>query len=97
MLFEESAKIFGHRTKGALNYFKDCKDFHKTYAFVAAFAEAASKVSIRPFSKSCIISVLFILKRNGYLLFEKVFLYQNFLLFILRSVSSCYSCFEVRL
>ena len=45
MLFEESAKIFGHRTKGALNYFKDCKDFHKTYAFVAAFAEAASKVS----------------------------------------------------
>lgn len=44
VLFSESAKLFGHRTQGALNYFHNCKDFHKSYAFIAAFAEAATKV-----------------------------------------------------
>ena len=43
-MFSESAKLFGHRTQGALNYFHNCKDFHKSYAFIAAFAEAATKV-----------------------------------------------------
>ena len=43
-MFAESARIFGHRTKGALNFFYQCKDFHKTYAFIAAFAEAATRV-----------------------------------------------------
>ena len=44
VLFSESAKLFGHRTQGALNYFHACKDFHKSYAFIAAFAEAGTKV-----------------------------------------------------
>ena len=44
VMFAESARIFGHRTQGAQNYFFQCKDFHKTFAFIAAFAEAATKV-----------------------------------------------------
>ena len=46
-MFSESAKLFGHRTQGALNYFHNCKDFHKSYAFIAAFAEAATKVIMK--------------------------------------------------
>ena len=44
VIISESAKLFGHRTQGALGYFYNCKDFHKTFAFIAAFSEAATKV-----------------------------------------------------
>ena len=44
-MISECAKLFGHRTQGALDYFYKCKDFHKTYAFIAAFSEAATKVT----------------------------------------------------
>ena len=45
VMISESAKLFGHRTQGALNYFYQCKDFHKTFKFIAAFSEAATKVT----------------------------------------------------
>ena len=41
---EAAQKVFGHRTKKALNYVMACKDFHKTYEFIHAFTEAAIKV-----------------------------------------------------
>ena len=44
LLREAAQKVFGHRTKKALDYVASCADFHKTYEFLHAFTEASIKV-----------------------------------------------------
>ena len=45
LLREAAQKVFGHRTRKALDFVLNCKDFHKTYQFIHCFTEAAMKVS----------------------------------------------------
>ena len=44
ILKETASKMFGHRTKNAMDYVYKGKDFHKTYQLVYAFTKAGIQV-----------------------------------------------------